>query len=248
MQEGCRKMIKKLLTFCLAAIMLTAAFPVTWEFGTEQIANAANMFSYAESKVAKVTEADGTIHSSEIAPWDGTVASEEPETTEIDGEIYYMLEDGADLAWYSNKVNKGNTSDDSSNRESNAVLVNDIDLNSVNWYDYRIGQGWNFAGVFDGQGHTIHNLYIETSTTTQCGLFGNMGITGKAATIKNVNFVGAKNVSSYTGAFETVGSGSSIVCGSMTAADSLIQNVSASGTITVSGSGTSSAICAGSIV
>ena len=234
-----KKQFTSALSCLLALLLVLPCVPVSL---------AANVFTYAESKVTKIEEANGTIHSRNLTPWDGSVAEEAPQTTEIDGEIYYMIEDGADLAWFSELVNNGNSSEDSTNRESNAVLVNDIDLGGVNWYDFRIGRGWNFAGVFDGQGHTIYNLYIETASVYGTGLFYLVGIGGKGTTIKNLNFVNAKSVTNYTGSYEVISKGAtSIVCGQLTGSDSVIENVSTSGTITV-GSSYAGIISAGSIV
>ena len=72
-------------------------------------------------------------------------------------------------------------------------LASDLDLNNINWtpigsFDYdRDAQAYanavTFKGIFDGQGHTINNLKINTPTTEGAALFGCV----EAATIKNVN-------------------------------------------------------------
>ncbi len=238
--------MKKVLSLMLCLALMMTISPITG-LDLSDKASAEGVFSTAVSNVVTLTD-DGVEHNAQLTPWDGKAAEIAPETTMIDGEVYYMIEDAADLAWYSNKVNKGNSSSNSTNRESNAILVNDIDLNGHNWYNYRIGQSWYFAGTFDGQGHTIHNLYIESSSIGSGGFFGSIGISGKAATIKNVNFENAKVVSAYTGGYGYITTEmTSVVCGYMTAKDSLIENVSVSGKITVKSS-SNSIIGAGSIV
>ena len=72
-------------------------------------------------------------------------------------------------------------------------LASDLDLNNINWtpigsFDYdRDAQAYanavTFKGIFDGQGHTINNLKINTPNTEGAALFGCV----EAATIKNVN-------------------------------------------------------------
>ena len=189
--------MKKVLALMLCLALIVTISPIA-EIEFSDKASAEGVFTTAISNVVSLT-ADDVEHNADLIPWDGKVGAVAPETTTIDGEIYYMIEDAADLAWFSNKVNKGNSSTNSTNRESNAILVNDIDLNGHNWHSYRIGQSYYFAGTFDGQGHTIYNLYIESSSNGTGGFFGAIGISGKAATIKNVNFENAKVVSTYTG-------------------------------------------------
>ena len=182
-------MLKKFLAVFLCFALLMASGVVTNYNAFEKV-SAAGIFTTATSNAVSITE-NGIKHDAELKVWDGKAGTTAPETTVIDGETFYMIEEGADLAWFANKVNTGNSSDDSSNRESNAILVNDIDLGGHNWYNFRIGQSWYFAGTFDGAGHTIHNLYIESSTGGG-GFIGAMGITGKAATIKNVKLIKTK--------------------------------------------------------
>ena len=84
------------------------------------------------------------------------------------------------------------------------VLADDIDLSA-----YSSGEGWNpigfatgsdfqyFAGIFDGNGHVITNLFINRDEDLQ-GLFAG---TKNNAEIKNVGIVGAKVTgSTYAGA------------------------------------------------
>ena len=119
--------MRKILSLMLCLALVMTISPITG-LDLSDKASAEGVFTTAVSNVVSLT-ANGVTHNSNIVPWDGKVAEVAPETTVIDGETFYMIEDAADLAWYSNKVNKGNSSSDSTNRESNAILVNDIDLN-----------------------------------------------------------------------------------------------------------------------
>ena len=84
------------------------------------------------------------------------------------------------------------------------VLANDIDLS-----DYTTGTGWtpigikesySFQSIFDGNGYTINNLYINKSTAFT-GLFGatHSGAEIKNLGLKNVDITTKKSVN-YTGA------------------------------------------------
>jgi hypothetical protein len=71
------------------------------------------------------------------------------------------------------------------------VLGNDIDASDTqNWNG---GTGFApvgvFTGVFDGQGFSIHNLYINRLNTKNQGLFG--VVAGGGTIIKNVNLINA---------------------------------------------------------
>ena len=72
------------------------------------------------------------------------------------------------------------------------ILANDIDCSeTINWNGglgfEPIGDGTNkFTGTFDGQGHTISDLYINSNAESDVGLFGYID-TG--ASISNVGLV-----------------------------------------------------------
>jgi hypothetical protein len=109
----------------------------------------------------------------------------------------------AELAAFRDAVNGGNDYD-----EMLVVLANDIDLSTdastATWTS--IGTFLNpFNGVFDGQGHTVSGLYMQTSgmgeyaTPKYSGLFGRVG-----DTIQNLSVAGtiestATGVFTYTG-------------------------------------------------
>ncbi len=94
----------------------------------------------------------------EGSAWDGS-AKEEPS---LEGDVY-QIKTGAQLAWFADYVNAGNGS-------AKAELTQDIDLGAKEWMP--IGNASKrFSGSFDGNGHAIHNLLID-SDTNYIGLFG----------------------------------------------------------------------------
>ena len=90
------------------------------------------------------------------------------------------------------------------------VLTADIDLNNATWTPIGQTGATQFNGIFDGQGHTISNLKVDSLAQTgehySSGLFGWLN----AATVKNVNIDGANiqgnhNVAVIAGYLETSG-------------------------------------------
>ncbi len=77
------------------------------------------------------------------------------------------------------------------------ILVDDIDLNNEAWTPIGQTGATTFAGIFDGQGHTIKNLYIDSTEQTggnySSGLFGwiESHESKNPATIQNVIVDGA---------------------------------------------------------
>lgn len=118
---------------------------------------------------------------------DGKVATEDEVEKDKDGSI--LIKTVADLFWFANEVNKGNTF-----KGKTVKLANDINLANQPWTPIGdCNSGNYFQGTFDGQGHTISNLYVNNSTDTNkystAGLFGWIDKAG--ATIQNVKVDGA---------------------------------------------------------
>ena len=114
----------------------------------------------------------------------------DPNFLERDGDGFYLIHNGAELARFRDVVNEGAVT-------INGRLANDIDLSQECKDSVWIPIGFNkngrdyiaFEGVFDGAGHSIEHLYNITdspyqgeSTHWYRGLFGNT----KNATIQNV--------------------------------------------------------------
>ena len=143
--------------------------------------------------------------------WDGItmtepakVTSEESNTAggQFEGmEGYYKITGGAELAWFANVTNTGQSS-------YNAVMANDINLSNFDWT--RIGNSTTanqYSGTFDGGGFTVDGLYINATSTYQ-GLFGYIN----AATIRNLTVQGSvKNTQNYTGGIVAYSTGNSIL-------------------------------------
>ena len=106
--------------------------------------------------------------------WDGTTTNEPALTDGV-----YHITTGAELAWFAAQVNAG------TGKKYNAVLDNDIDLCGFNWTP--IGNSSkSYQGIFDGQGYTIDNLYIQSNDRFQ-GLFGYI----QYATVSNLTVYGS---------------------------------------------------------
>lgn len=92
------------------------------------------------------------------------------------------------------------------------VLANNIDLAGAAWTP--IGTGGDFAnffgGIFDGQNHTISNLYVNLPAGNHAaGLFGGLRGVVKNLTIDGAVIKNTTNISSTT-------NGTAVVAGSMT--------------------------------
>jgi len=79
-------------------------------------------------------------------------------------------------------------------------LISDIDLNNLAWTP--IGNWGNaFEGTFDGQGHTINNLFINDNQGEGVGLFGVVqNATIKGITLNNVKVTAYSMVAGVVGA------------------------------------------------
>ena len=100
-----------------------------------------------------------------FAAWDGK-SIEKPQSQKIDGKVFYLIANEANLAWFTDSVYRaGGTS------TLNAKLTKSLDMGGKLFMPISAGMGRNqFAGIIDGDGFTISNLYIDA---------------GKIAEIKN---------------------------------------------------------------
>lgn len=108
-------------------------------------------------------------------PWDGTTKTE----PQKDDNGVYLIGTAAELAWFA-----------ATDGKSSAKLTADIELAGYDWTPLK-----KFYGTFDGQGHVIRNLYINSSSYP-AGLFGylnegasvtRLGITGSVTCTNNRN-------------------------------------------------------------
>ncbi len=140
------------------------------------------LFSCQQQPEKKVYEPD---------TWDGSVAEafEGGEGTE---ESPYLIATGSQLAYLAKSVNDG-----SSYEDKYISLLCDIDLNNIEWTP--IGNGvldldpykyHSFDGNFDGNGHTIKNLYMSDAIDveyTNDDYYPIRGFTGLFGMCRNVN-------------------------------------------------------------
>ena len=118
------------------------------------------------------------------AIWDGTAATgfASGSGTESDP---YIIESAGQLAYLAKTVNNGITYQGKYIKLANDIELNDYNakcwiLNAVEWT--AIGtEGNGFKGTFDGGGHTVSGIYIDTVNRYQ-GLFGYV----YSGTIKNI--------------------------------------------------------------
>ena len=135
-----------------------------------------------------------------LMPYGGAWAQTPSKPSNGDGvDNPYQISTAAELAWFRDQVNSGNTT-------ISATLTEDIDLSEfchakdgtkyteeVNWTP--IGNSDNmYQGTFDGNGKTIRNLYINDISenigiTCEAGFFGYADAGGN---IKNITFDNAK--------------------------------------------------------
>ena len=134
----------------------------------------------------------------------------------IDG--VYQIKNAGNLYWFAALVNGTLTDGTAQNLSANAVLVNDITVNTgvlnadgtlvsdtsgFKVWTPIMGNSYPdyYAGTFDGQNHTVSGLYFNDSSVLRIGLFGVLGTNGK---VYNVGVV-----DSYFCGYQLVGG----VCG-----------------------------------
>lgn len=122
-----------------------------------------------------------------ISLWDGTTTSQPTDyKADTPGEV--MITSASELAWLAEQSN-------STNRQEFAdytfTMTTDINLLGFAWPQIGVG-GQGFKGVFDGKGHAIHGLNLQTTGTQSCaGLFY---CVDEGGTVKNLTVRGTVNV------------------------------------------------------
>ncbi len=106
----------------------------------------------------------------------------------VDG--VYQIGLNSELVWFAKQVNSGKTG-------ISCKLVNDIDLENINWTP--IGNTKAFAGSIDGDGHTIKNLSVAYTVkgreSAYLGLVGRVtGTADSRLAIKNLTVEGRIDV------------------------------------------------------
>ncbi len=111
----------------------------------------------------------------------------------------YLLTDADDLFWFAKQVNAKGIKD------IDARLTNNINLNNALWTPIGISTSIVYSGVFDGDGHQIIGLKVNSQNNHQ-GLFGQ----AKDAVIKNLTVSGQVNGAGWTGGIVGTASGTTI--------------------------------------
>lgn len=93
--------------------------------------------------------------------WYGT-NSKQPVENE---EGYYIISTPAELAWFRDKVNEGETA-------IKGIVTNDLDLGDYAWTPIGATTSKPFGGELLGDGHSIKGLYINNPSDNYQGLFG----------------------------------------------------------------------------
>ncbi|MCI6725322.1 MAG: hypothetical protein MR446_02615, partial [Bacteroidales bacterium] len=139
--------------------------------------------------------------------WAQGVTTEQPAAGDGSSANPYQIANAAQLAWFRDWVNgtytpaEGETA--TKHASACAKLTADINMSSVcsgaigSWDPisrYDLNVNWN--GTFDGDGHTLSNLYVNM-TTEGAGMFGRTS----NCTIKNITFSGVNitGTTYYTG-------------------------------------------------
>lgn len=132
-------------------------------------------------------------------------AQTQPSGGDGSSESPFLITTAEELKWYASYVN-GESGDNVVHTTACAKLMNDIDLSSVcgegkgNWTPiakygiYKYNGEHHFDGVFDGNGHTISNLYINDENGSNLGLFGYVNPTTKKTSVKNLKMANVQIV------------------------------------------------------
>lgn len=127
----------------------------------------------------------------------GAWAQTQPSEGDGSSEHPFLINTAEELKWYASYVN-GESGDNVVHSTACAQLVKDIDLSTVcgegkgNWTPiakfgiYERLSSNKFDGVFDGNGHTISNLYINDENGSKLGLFGYIYPTMQKTSVKNL--------------------------------------------------------------
>lgn len=132
-------------------------------------------------------------------------AQTQPSGGDGSSESPFLITTAEELKWYANYVN-GESGDNVVHTTACAQLVNNIDLSTVcgegkgNWTPiakygiYTFNGEHRFDGVFDGNGYTISNLYINDKNGSNLGLFGYVTPTTKKTSVKNLKMASVQIV------------------------------------------------------
>lgn len=156
-----------------------------YEFNVQAIGEGGRKSGWSETQYAIVD-----------LPYWTDVVKERPAgyVEDADGNVSISSTEG--LAWLAVKVNGLNNQERNTYEGKTVTLTADINLKGYRWNS--IGGYFNkdwlgFSGTFDGQGHSISNIYVNDAYSDK-GLFGYVFM----GSVKNVNMVGGSVASIFT--------------------------------------------------
>lgn len=169
-------MKKRVTSFLLCAFMCVALLPASAQATETAIANAPQI------------PIEGDV-------WDGTLVRP-TRSVRKDGVDYTVISTCEEFAY----LRDGGLAPAGNYILTNNLILNDVIIrwdeegNCTNseelleWIPIQLDDYRSFTGTFDGQGHTISGMYIDSDSITNCGLFGSSG-NYESGTIKNLNVV-----------------------------------------------------------
>ena len=194
------KMTNRITSGVLAFVMFVGLF-LSWPLGS--------MAAAAEPDYAQVAVEPEVIEPVVVAPvvepvvvvgdvmdvWDGSVANGFGGGSGTAANPYRIYT-GAQLAYLAATTNAGNTYEN-----EYFLLMNDIDLNGIEWdpigYTDIVGVEKDFRGAFDGGYHEIFGMAIHVPQHASAGLFGYME--DGYATIKNLGVMDFEISGTFSG-------------------------------------------------
>ncbi|MDO4337066.1 MAG: MBG domain-containing protein [Eubacteriales bacterium] len=128
------------------------------------------LFAYFNSQVILLDAGDGTCWT------DGLSAQPDGYTVSEDGNTI-TITTAEGLAWLAVLVNDANGQTRDNFKDKTVKLDADIDLSGKMWtpigvYNTSMSNSFPFSGTFDGNGHTISNMTVESDSLKAVGLFG----------------------------------------------------------------------------
>jgi len=179
--------------------------------------------------------------------WVDAASSKAPADTTIEKKTYYKIGTAAELAWFMKQTDLDNQDTTVS---INAILTADIDLGGKLWTPIAPGTGLTiYNGTFDGNGHSISNLYIKGSELSalyeakgyenyktylqNLGLFGTINATVKNLALLDVSIETSQDQGIIAGDRYQISTGALVAY----SISGTLDHIYTTGTITVSGYG-----------
>ena len=127
----------------------------------------------------------------------------------------YLIYTAENLKEFADIVN-GTHAEVERNNRANAKLMENIDLEGSEtnpWTPIGTSIGNPYEGTFNGDGHTISGLYIDSSSANYQGLFGYLGTSGiNTGTVQNLSVSGSVSGSDHVGGVVGANGGNVINC------------------------------------